>query len=56
MWLQVGGVALFGGEPTVNITALELAPGPMDGGATAIPQAPAGAGIKGLHGTLVLIE
>lgn len=43
MWVQVGGVALFGGEPTVNITALELAPVPMEGGVIAIPQAPAGA-------------
>lgn len=37
MWVQVGGVALLGGDPTVNMTARELAPLPMDGVAIAIP-------------------
>lgn len=41
--MQVGGVALLGGDPTVNMTARELAPLPMEGGAIAIPYAPAGA-------------
>lgn len=42
MWVQVGAVALWGGDPTVNRTALELAAIPT-GGASAPPQAPAGA-------------
>lgn len=37
MWVQVGGVALLGGDPTVNMTARELAPLAMDGVAIAIP-------------------
>lgn len=37
MWVQVGGVALLGGDPTVNMTARELAPLPRDGVAIAIP-------------------
>lgn len=37
MWVQVGGVALLGGDPTVNMTARELAPLPMEGVAIAIP-------------------
>lgn len=37
IWVQVGGVALLGGDPTVNMTARELAPLPMEGGATAMP-------------------
>lgn len=47
--MQVGGVALLGGDPTVNMTARELAPLPMEGGATAMPQAPAGAGRENFH-------
>lgn len=35
--MQVGGVALLGGDPTVNMTARELAPLPMEGGPTVIP-------------------
>lgn len=42
IWVQVGAVALCGGDPTVNRTALELAAVPI-GGASTPPQAPAGA-------------
>lgn len=42
MWAHVVAAALCGGDPTVNITALELAAAPI-GGARATPQAPAGA-------------
>lgn len=41
--MQVGGVALLGGDPTVNITALEGAPAPRGRGTAAMPQAPGGA-------------
>lgn len=42
VWVRVGAVALCGGDPTVNRTALELAAAPP-GGTRATPQAPAGA-------------
>lgn len=45
MWVQVGAVAVCGGDPTVNRTALELAAAPT-GGASTTPQAPAGATVK----------
>lgn len=45
MWVQVGAVALCGGDPTVKRTALELAAVPT-GGASTTPQAPAGAATK----------
>lgn len=45
IWVQVGAVALCGGDPTVKRTALELVAVPADG-ATTRPQAPAGAIIK----------
>lgn len=41
IWAQVGAVALCGGDPTVNRTALELAAVPIGGAST--PQAPTGA-------------
>ena len=41
----MGAVALCGGDPTVNRTALELAAVPI-GGASTPPQAPAGATVK----------
>lgn len=41
-WLQVGGVLLLGGEPTVNTTVRGLAP-PIGK-----PKVPAGAG-EGMH-------
>lgn len=42
MWVQAGAVALCGGDPTVNRTALELAAVPT-GGASPPAHAPAGA-------------
>ena len=42
VWVHVVAAALCGGDPTVNITALELAAAPI-AGARATPQAPAGA-------------
>lgn len=45
VWVRVGAVALCGGDPTVNRTALELAAAPP-GGTRATPQAPAGAATK----------
>lgn len=53
--MQVGGVALLGGDPTVNMTAREPAPLPMEGGAIAIPQAPAGAGRENVSKSLLHI-
>ena len=49
----MGAVALCGGDPTVNRTALELAAVPI-GGASPAPQAPAGATAKSLHNVTLL--
>lgn len=49
----MGAVALCGGDPTVNRTALELAAVPI-GGASPPPQAPAGATAKSSHKVTLL--
>lgn len=43
----MGAVALCGGDPTVNKTALELAAVPIGGAST--PQAPTGATTKSIQ-------
>lgn len=49
MWVQVGGVELLGGDPTVNITTLGFVPVVIGGVPVALPQHPVSIGRSALR-------